>query len=57
MIDDKILLDFPADTYLHALQFDLDLSKVKHVLVTHSHMDHFRVDDMELRGLHTRMIW
>ena len=32
MIDDKILLDFPADTYLHALQFDLDLSKVKLML-------------------------
>lgn len=51
IIDDKILLDFPGDTYYHALQFDLDLSKVKHVLVTHSHTDHFSIDDMVFRGL------
>ena len=50
IIDDKILLDFPADTYHHALQFRLDLSKVKHILVTHSHIDHFSIDDMKLRG-------
>lgn len=41
LIDDKILIDFPPDTYTHALKYSLQLGKVRHLLVTHSHMDHF----------------
>lgn len=41
IIDGEILIDFPPDTYTHALNYSLHLGKVKHLLVTHSHMDHF----------------
>lgn len=41
IIDGQILIDFPPDTYTHALKYELQLGKVKHLLITHSHMDHF----------------
>ncbi len=50
LINDDVLVDFPADTYLHKLQYNLDLSKIKYLLVTHSHMDHFYPEDLFMRG-------
>ncbi|MDE7311342.1 MAG: hypothetical protein K2N87_06950 [Eubacterium sp.] len=41
VIDGRILIDFPPDTYTHALNFSLQLGNMQHLLVTHSHMDHF----------------
>ena len=41
MVDRRILMDFPPDTYTHALTYGLELGQVQHLLVTHSHMDHF----------------
>lgn len=41
IVDGKILIDFPPDTYTHALNYSLQLGQVEHLLVTHSHMDHF----------------
>ncbi|MDO4267702.1 MAG: MBL fold metallo-hydrolase [Eubacteriales bacterium] len=41
ILDGKLLIDFPPDTYTHALQYGLRLSQIEHLLVTHSHMDHF----------------
>ena len=41
LVDGKILLDFPPDTYAHALRHSLRLGQIQHLLVTHSHMDHF----------------
>lgn len=49
LLDDSVLLDFPADTYLHALQYNRDLSDIRHVLITHSHEDHFYPLDMILK--------
>lgn len=40
IIDDKILIDFPADTYMHVLNHGLDLKKVEALLITHGHDDH-----------------
>ncbi len=40
-IDDTILIDVCPDTYLHIINYGLDLTKIKSVLVTHSHFDHF----------------
>ena len=43
-------MDFPPDTYLHFLREPaLDLSAVKHLLITHSHADHFYPEDIVLR--------
>ncbi|MDO4170845.1 MAG: MBL fold metallo-hydrolase [Lachnospiraceae bacterium] len=41
LIDGKLLIDFPPDTYEHALKHTLQLGKIKNLLITHSHMDHF----------------
>ena len=41
MVDGKILIDFPPDTYTHAINYSLQLGQIEHLLVTHSHMDHF----------------
>lgn len=49
IVDRKLLIDMPADTYMHALQNSLDFSKVEHVLVTHSHPDHLYPEEFLLR--------
>ena len=41
LIDDRLLIDYPADTYLHVLHYGLDLNRVDAVIVTHAHEDHF----------------
>ena len=41
LINDDLLIDFPADTYFHALVNELRLDKVKYLLITHVHSDHF----------------
>ena len=50
VIDDRLLLDFPPDTYLHVLKEGLHLGSVKTLLITHSHQDHFYPLDLLLRG-------
>lgn len=50
IIDGEISIDFPPDAYAHALAFNVDLSAIKYLLVTHSHMDHFYAHDFILRG-------
>ena len=49
VIDDTLVIDFPPDTYDHILRFGLDLRPVEHVLLTHSHDDHFYPQDLILR--------
>lgn len=41
IVDDRLLIDFPADTYWHSVRYGVHLEKIEHVLVTHSHEDHF----------------
>lgn len=40
LLDDTVLIDLPADTYLHALRFGLHLSKIHTLIITHAHSDH-----------------
>jgi len=40
LIDDKILIDYPMDTYLHALMYGMPLHKVSTCIITHNHDDH-----------------
>jgi len=49
LINDEYMVDFPPDTYMHVLMNQLDLSKVEHLLVTHSHDDHFYPEDIQMR--------
>ena len=50
IVDDKILIDFPADTYMHALYGGLDLVSVRHCIITHGHMDHLYERDFWCRN-------
>ena len=49
-IDDCMSIDFPPDAYYHSLKFGVNFSKLKYILATHSHMDHFYAHDFILRG-------
>ncbi len=48
IIDGKLLVDFPADTYSHILKNKIDLLNVRNVLITHSHSDHLYPTDIEM---------
>lgn len=50
LIDGELSVDFPPDAFAHMARFGVDLSAVKYLLVTHSHMDHFYAHDFILRG-------
>ncbi len=50
LIDGVLGIEFPADAYFHALQFGLDLSSMRYLIVTHAHIDHFAPQDFVLRG-------
>lgn len=50
MLDDKTCIDFPPEAYTNSLRFGIDLSALKTLFITHSHMDHFYAHDFILRG-------
>jgi phosphoribosyl 1,2-cyclic phosphate phosphodiesterase len=49
LLDGKILFDFPPDSYLQYLNGGVNLPAIRHLLVTHSHMDHFFPAELALR--------
>lgn len=49
LINDDLLLDLPADTYHHFLQNGIEGHKIKYLFITHSHMDHFYPEELEMR--------
>lgn len=50
LIDGELSVDFPPEAYAHSLKFGVNLSALKYIFVTHSHMDHFYAHDFILRG-------
>ena len=48
IVDDELLIDFPADTYCHFLREGLDMAKVHTCIVTHAHSDHLYPADLEM---------
>ncbi len=46
LINGELLIDFPADTYLHVMNYGLDLRDVKSLLITHAHDDHLYPYDL-----------
>ena len=49
LVDGELLLDLPADTFSRTLEGRLDLTAVRHCLITHSHSDHLYPADLEMR--------
>ena len=47
-IDDKILIDFSSDTFMHTKE-GLPLWNIRTCLLTHSHSDHLYTDDIFMR--------
>ena len=46
LLDDCILIDFPADTYMHTLQNSIKLCKLSACIITHPHSDHLYPDEL-----------
>ena len=46
LVNENLLMDYPPDTYYHMVSYGLDLKKVEHLLITHSHEDHFIPHDI-----------
>lgn len=49
MIGEDLLLDFPADTYMHFLQHGVEGDKLRYLLITHPHSDHLCTSDLGMR--------
>lgn len=50
LIDGKLLMDLGPDTFYHMMKYDLDFTDIRHVLLTHSHTDHFYSTELILRA-------
>jgi len=48
LIDDTLLIDFPADTYMHTLAYNIDMANIRHCLITHNHQDHLYPEDIRM---------
>lgn len=49
IIDDRLLLDFCPDTFIHTLRDNIDLISIKSCLITHAHEDHLYPQDIQMR--------
>ena len=49
LIDDQLLIDFSGDTWHHFRAMGKTLWDIEHVLITHSHVDHFTFESFALR--------
>lgn len=45
LINDDLLVDFGQDNYIHFLRAKKDYTKLKNILITHPHSDHYRVNE------------
>lgn len=48
-IDGELKIDWPPDTYLHLIKYNLNLAKIRYLFITHSHYDHLHPDDFTMR--------
>jgi len=49
LLNDDFLIDYPADSYQHFLANNIEGDKIKYLLITHSHQDHFYPKELALR--------
>lgn len=49
LIDNKLLVDFGGDTYFHFLRQGKTLWDIENILLTHSHADHFSMEQFSAR--------
>lgn len=46
LIDNDLFIDYPCDTYYHAITHNINLLDIKNILITHIHDDHFYPNDL-----------
>jgi phosphoribosyl 1,2-cyclic phosphate phosphodiesterase len=49
LVDKDLLIDLPPDLYCSSILHNVDLSRIRFVLITHSHSDHFNPGILEFR--------
>ncbi|MCR5484518.1 MAG: hypothetical protein K6F09_02875 [Clostridiales bacterium] len=47
LINDDLLIDFPPDTYMHELFYNMPLRDIENILITHGHSDHLYHKELE----------
>ena len=50
LVDNTLKIDLPPDTLHHVLTYGLDLSQLRHLLITHTHEDHFALHELTYLG-------
>ena len=55
LINDDLIIDYPQDSFYHFVLNNIDISKIKNLIISHVHGDHFYPDDFEffLKGYST----
>ena len=51
LINDELLIDFPADSLWHMNRYGLELYRIQSLLITHDHSDHLYPEDLAARGI------
>lgn len=49
VIDGRLLIDLPPDAYWHMVRDGVDLPGMAHLLITHTHADHFYPEELSYR--------
>ncbi|MBP3437420.1 MAG: hypothetical protein J6K61_05910 [Clostridia bacterium] len=49
IVDDCLLIDFPADTYAHYVAYRFPMEKITSCIITHSHLDHLYAPEICVR--------
>ena len=49
LVDGELLIDLPADTYMHFLRNGIRGDQIRYLLVTHSHSDHLYPKELAMR--------
>ena len=49
LIDGGLLIDFGPDAYWHACRYGVDYGKLRHLLITHAHEDHYMPSELDYR--------
>ena len=46
LINEDLKIDFPPDTFHHSITHNMDTAKLRYLLISHFHHDHFAHDDL-----------
>ena len=55
VLDDKIVIDFSPDSYTNMVKHDVDFGAIEHILISHTHEDHYCSMDLAQRYIREGM--